>query len=279
MKYYDDNAEQYYKNTINADPHELCLMFTDGARRFLNKDIHNISVLDLGCGSARDSIYLSGEGFNVTGIDLSFKLLGHAVSSAINSDNGGAAESLTQTKRLTSLSDETDTANATDGDSALRTLRPPCRAVDSLPSMASSTLRPPCRAVDSLPSMASSTLRPPCRAAFLCADFTKLPFKDVSFDAVFAQASLLHVPKAKLAAVLNEVNRVMRPGGLIYLSLKEGAGESLDEKGRFFAYYDSEELETEISNNGFKTVDFKRKASRDGLNNVAIWLMYLALKV
>jgi len=261
MKYYDDNAEQYYKNTINADPHELCLMFTDGARRFLNKDIHNISVLDLGCGSARDSIYLSGEGFNVTGIDLSFKLLGHAVSSAINSDNGGAAESLTQTKRLTSLSDETDTANATDGDSALRTLRPPCRAVDSLPSMA------------------SSTLRPPCRAAFLCADFTKLPFKDVSFDAVFAQASLLHVPKAKLAAVLNEVNRVMRPGGLIYLSLKEGAGESLDEKGRFFAYYDSEELETEISNNGFKTVDFKRKASRDGLNNVAIWLMYLALKV
>ena len=246
MNYYDDNAEQYYKNTINFDPKDLCLMFIEGARLFLNKEIHDIRVLDLGCGSARDSFYLSGEGFGVTGIDLSFKLLSHAVSAGVR----------------------------------------PCRAVDSVPAAgmdAGSAAR-----IEGLTRLGGAnamssggdprTLRPLCPPVFLCADFLKLPFKNDSFDAVFAQASLLHVPKKNISAVINEVKRVMRPGGLIYFSAKEGSGESLDEKGRFFAYYDREELGSEFSNNGFEVVDFKRKASRDGLGNAAVWLMYLALK-
>jgi len=204
MSYYDENARQYYENTINFDPEELCRMFTAGVRRYLNEDKSAVRLLDLGCGSARDSFHLSGEGFEVTGIDLSFKLLSHSVSS--------------------------------DG---ARRLRPP---------------------------------------SFLCADFLKLPFKAGSFDAVFAQASLLHIPKKNIAAVIKEVNRVMRHGGLLYFSVKEGSGESFDEKGRFFAYYDREEIAGEFSGNGFEIVDFQRKASRDGLNNEAVWLMYLALK-
>jgi len=211
MSYYDDNAEQYYKNTINFDPEDLCLMFKDGVRRFSNKPPGDMRVLDLGCGAARDSFYLSGEGFEVTGIDLSFKLLSHSVSSD---------------------------------------------ACDHI-----------CRQFRSLR-----------RPDFLCADFLKLPFKNDSFDAVFAQASLLHVPKKNIAAVINEVNRVTRPGGLIYFSVKEGSGESLDAEGRFFAYYDREEMAAKFSDNGFSVVDFRRKPSRDGLNNEAVWLMYLALK-
>ncbi len=251
MNYYDDNAEQYYKNTINFDPEDLCLMFKDGVRRFSNKPPGDMRVLDLGCGSARDSFYLSGEGFEVTGIDLSFKLLSHSVSSDAGRNACLPAGSLPAARNRDAKSAASIVSCLTSPDGSITANE---RAGGPRP------------------------VRPSLRPNFLCADFLKLPFKNDSFDAVFAQASLLHVPKKNIAAVINEVNRVTRPGGLIYFSVKEGSGESLDTAGRFFAYYDREEMAAKFSGNGFSIVDFQRKPSRDGLNNEAVWLMYLALK-
>lgn len=42
----------------------------------------NASILDLACGSGRHSILLAKQGFNVTGVDLSDRLLSEAVKSA-----------------------------------------------------------------------------------------------------------------------------------------------------------------------------------------------------
>jgi SAM-dependent methyltransferase len=44
-------------------------------------------------------------------------------------------------------------------------------------------------------------------------DGARLPFRDASFDAVYANAVLQHVPDA--AAVLREVRRVCRPGAVV----------------------------------------------------------------
>ena len=50
-------------------------------------------------------------------------------------------------------------------------------------------------------------------AAFQTADVTDLPFEDGSFDVAHCNALLMHVPDTK--AVLTEVRRVLKPGGII----------------------------------------------------------------
>lgn len=49
--------------------------------------------------------------------------------------------------------------------------------------------------------------------SFRIADFTQLPYDEGSFDAVWAQESVCHVPADAKAAFLREACRVLRPGG------------------------------------------------------------------
>jgi SAM-dependent methyltransferase len=81
------------------------------------------------------------------------------------------------------------------------------------------------------------------------------PFRDGSFDGVWACASLLHVTKEDLAAVLAEVCRVLTPGsGLLYVAVKEGDGQQWvgGEHGRrFFAFWRPPELARLLGGAGF----------------------------
>ena len=54
--------------------------------------------------------------------------------------------------------------------------------------------------------------------------FDELPFVE-EFDGVWACASLLHVPKAEMPAVLARVARSLRLGGVLQLSVKYGESE------------------------------------------------------
>jgi 2-polyprenyl-3-methyl-5-hydroxy-6-metoxy-1,4-benzoquinol methylase len=71
----------------------------------------------------------------------------------------------------------------------------------------------------------------PIRLAFCDMQFNK------EFDGIWSCASLLHIPKTDIVEVLDRFTRALKPKGVIYLSLKEGKGESTAEDGRFFAYY------------------------------------------
>lgn len=59
---------------------------------------------------------------------------------------------------------------------------------------------------------------------------------DAAFDAVWANASLLHVPRDALADVLALVLRALRPGGLHFASFKAGEAPGRDALGRYFNY-------------------------------------------
>lgn len=60
-------------------------------------------------------------------------------------------------------------------------------------------------------------------------------------DAIWACASLLHVPRVQLPSIMNHLARQLRVGGLFYCSFKYGAGE-VSRDGRHFTQMNETEL-------------------------------------
>lgn len=65
-EYYNKNTEEFYKNTINAKMNETYDIF--------EKYLTGNRILDLGCGSGRDSLYFLNKEYNVTALDVSENL-------------------------------------------------------------------------------------------------------------------------------------------------------------------------------------------------------------
>ena len=57
-----------------------------------------------------------------------------------------------------------------------------------------------------------------------------------SYDAVVANAALLHAPRSALTSILGRVHRALRPGGWHLASYKAGGTEGRDEHGRYYNY-------------------------------------------
>lgn len=71
-----------------------------------------------------------------------------------------------------------------------------------------------------------------------------LRFQDIrfrrEFDAIWACASLLHVPKREIGEVLLRLVRALKPRGILYASFIEGEGERLGADGRLYNSYTQE---------------------------------------
>jgi len=71
-------------------------------------------------------------------------------------------------------------------------------------------------------------------------------FQDVDdtarFDAIWACASLLHVPEREQAEAWRRLWRALKPGGVVYASYKLGITERVDEAGRAFTDADEARL-------------------------------------
>src|SRR5439155_961832 len=97
-------------------------------------------------------------------------------------------------------------------------------------------------AIDASPQMAhaASTLtNQPCKVL----SFQEMDFRE-EFNGIWACASILHVPKAEMPDVMKRFVTGLKPGGIFYISLKEGEGERIAEDGRFFNYYSAESFRT-----------------------------------
>jgi SAM-dependent methyltransferase len=81
-------------------------------------------------------------------------------------------------------------------------------------------------------------------AAFTGQSCTTLAFHDVAFrdafDGIWACASLVHVPERDAPDVIGRFTDALKPGGVLYISLKEGDGERTADDGRFFCDYSAE---------------------------------------
>ena len=71
--------------------------------------------------------------------------------------------------------------------------------------------------------------------------FDELEAREV-YDAIWASASLLHVPRSSLSKILALVFEALKPGGLHFASYKGGGAEGRDRYGRYFNYLSREDI-------------------------------------
>lgn len=57
-----------------------------------------------------------------------------------------------------------------------------------------------------------------------------------AYDAVWANACLLHVPRDELAGILSRIRRALKPVGFFFASYKTGDGDGRDTLNRYYNY-------------------------------------------
>jgi SAM-dependent methyltransferase len=82
-------------------------------------------------------------------------------------------------------------------------------------------------------------------------DFLKLDLPDSTFDGVFANASLFHVPTQELPRVLRELRAALKPQGVLFSSNPHGNDEEGWQRGRFGAFHRPETWQRYVSAAGF----------------------------
>ncbi len=108
------------------------------------------------------------------------------------------------------------------------------------------------------------------RRTATASEFRLLDLRDIGtmpeeFDAVFAQASLLHIPKAETHSVIEGMASRLVPRGLIYIAVKtlrpgHPAEEIVTERDygydyeRFFSYYTKDEMQAHLDRAGLSLV-------------------------
>ena len=111
-------------------------------------------------------------------------------------------------------------------------------------------------------------------AKFIQMDMRNLDFPENSFDGIWACASFLHVPKEDAKNTLLGFRKILKPAGLIYLSVKQGNEEKFVEKDeykgrtKFFAFYTQDEFKNLIEFCNFKIVKVLIDEKKDTWINV-----------
>jgi len=74
------------------------------------------------------------------------------------------------------------------------------------------------------------------------------------FDGIWAEASLLHVPRSALPDIFDRILRALKTGGIFHASFKAGEAEGHDEFGRYYNYPSAVWLEAMLSARGWKNI-------------------------
>jgi len=99
------------------------------------------------------------------------------------------------------------------------------------------------------------------KATFHIMNLTNLKFVKGSFDAVWANAALVHTPKGKMISTLRNIRQVLKKGGIFYLSVKRGTGEDMEQDKRyknlpkFWSYFEIKEIKYLIEKAGFELLE------------------------
>jgi ubiquinone/menaquinone biosynthesis C-methylase UbiE len=93
---------------------------------------------------------------------------------------------------------------------------------------------------------------------FIEMDMMTMDLEDESIDGILAYYSIIHTPKTYVNQVFQEFRRVLRRGGRLFVTVKEGADEGildsfLECPARvYFTNFQSEEIRGYFESNGFR---------------------------
>ena len=110
------------------------------------------------------------------------------------------------------------------------------------------------------------------------ADMRRLPLGTVAYG-LWVCASLLHLRRKEVLPTLHEFHRVLKPGGVLYLSVKLGFGEEWVPSSygqpfpRFFTFWQPETLDPLLETAVFDIIDGWQELGRKD-----IWLVRYARK-
>lgn len=111
--------------------------------------------------------------------------------------------------------------------------------------------------VDLSPKMLAIAKRTVPAARFQRMNLTQLDLPPLSFDGIWCCAAFQHIAKTQASVVLEEYRRVLKPLGVLFISVPVGTGESYtifdhdDSKKRFFAFYQPTEISDLLIEHGF----------------------------
>lgn len=83
--------------------------------------------------------------------------------------------------------------------------------------------------------------------------FETLDIED-AHDGVWAEASLLHAPRAALPDILDRIHRALKAGGIFHASFKAGEAEGHDTFGRYYNYPSAAWLTALLGKGGWKDI-------------------------
>lgn len=86
-------------------------------------------------------------------------------------------------------------------------------------------------------------------------DFLHLDLPDAMFDGIYANASLFHVPKAALPAVLRHLHGALKPGGVLFSSNPRGNNQEGWNGPRYGSYHDLSAWRQFLEAAGFHYID------------------------
>ena len=86
-------------------------------------------------------------------------------------------------------------------------------------------------------------------------DFLQLCLPSASFDAVFANASLFHVPRGDIRQVLDGLSACLKPGGVLFSSNPRGADEEGWQGERYGVWYREDSWRKIMSAAGFSELE------------------------
>jgi len=111
---------------------------------------------------------------------------------------------------------------------------------------------------------------------------TVMRFEELSaneeFDGIWAEASLLHVPRADLAGVLALIHNALKQDGIFHASFKAGTAEGHDGFGRYYNYPSREWLQELLVTGGWRNVMINQADGGGYDNRPTRWLYLRACK-
>ncbi len=92
---------------------------------------------------------------------------------------------------------------------------------------------------------------------FIKMDMCNLEFENNSFDGIWIMASLSDIERKESLSVLQEISKILKEKGVLYIAVKEGTTEEVVNKPqynnspRYYTFYTKVELENKLKKAGF----------------------------